>query len=120
MQTTATGSIDDQVTAARAIMVDAGRGLLWVLVGTLCALLVVLWNSSALSKDWLDVLTFAFKGFGALVLLLLMILFLRQYQVQKVIETIRESDAKTQYQERQNREMQEKAAEQAQSIIASA
>ena len=113
MQITAAGNIEEQLTAARDIMVDAGRGLLWVLAGTLCALLVVLWNSSALNKDWLDVLTFAFKGFGALVLLLLMILFLRQYQVQKVIETIRESEAKTERDKREKEEAHEKAAEQA-------
>jgi hypothetical protein len=50
------------------------------------ALLIVLWNASALSRDWLDVLAYAFEGFAALLALLMVILFLRQLQLQEVIE----------------------------------
>jgi uncharacterized caspase-like protein len=78
---------------AHAIMADAGKGLSWVLLGAFIALLVVLWNSTALSKNWLDVLDYAFKGFGVLVALLLAILFLRQWQLQEVATATRARDS---------------------------
>jgi hypothetical protein len=87
--------LDGLTQYAQRIMADAGKGLSWVLVGAFIVLLVVLWNSSALSKNWLDVLGYAFKGFGVLVTLLLAILFLRQQQLQEVVATTRATEAAT-------------------------
>ena len=67
----------------------AGKGLGWELVGAFAILLVVLWNASALNKDWLHVLGYGFKAFGALTLILLLAFCLRHYQLHRIAEVKR-------------------------------
>ncbi len=67
----------------------AGTGLVFEIVGAFLTLVIVLWNASALNKDWLQVMGYGFKAFGVLTGVLLIALVLRQYQLHRVAESHR-------------------------------